>query len=72
MAKSSSEGLDNSKMMPVVFIVHGTPMNAIEDNEFPGRWQELGQVIAPARRYSLYFLSLGNNPWQLSAINQAS
>lgn len=28
--------------MPVVFIGHGSPMNAIEDNEFSRTWQEIG------------------------------
>lgn len=28
--------------MPVIFIGHGSPMNAIEDNEFSRSWKELG------------------------------
>lgn len=31
--------------MPVLFIGHGSPMNAIEDNEFTERWRRLGQEI---------------------------
>lgn len=31
--------------MPVVFIGHGTPMNAIEDNEFSEKWRELGSLL---------------------------
>jgi len=31
--------------MPVLFIGHGTPMNAIEDNEFSQKWKELGRVL---------------------------
>ncbi len=31
--------------MPVLFIGHGSPMNAIEDNEFSERWRRLGQEI---------------------------
>lgn len=31
--------------MPVLFIGHGSPMNAIEDNEFSERWRQLGQEI---------------------------
>ncbi|MFD2891331.1 4,5-DOPA dioxygenase extradiol [Flavobacterium chuncheonense] len=30
---------------PVLFIGHGSPMNAIEDNEFSKRWKKLGQEI---------------------------
>ena len=29
--------------MPVLFLGHGSPMNAIEDNEFRQAWQALGQ-----------------------------
>lgn len=32
-------------LMPVLFIGHGSPMNAIEDNEFSQRWQKMGQEI---------------------------
>lgn len=31
--------------MPVVFIGHGTPMNAIEDNEFTRSWKEIAKRI---------------------------
>lgn len=31
--------------MPVLFIGHGSPMNAIEDNEFSTRWQQMGKEI---------------------------
>ena len=33
--------------MPALFVGHGSPMNAIEDNEFSRRWREIGQVAAP-------------------------
>lgn len=45
MVDSSSESLDRGKMMPVVFVGHGTPMNAIEDNEFSRHWQKLGKSL---------------------------
>jgi 4,5-DOPA dioxygenase extradiol len=32
-------------MMPVVFIGHGSPMNAIEDNEFSRSWAEMGRNL---------------------------
>lgn len=32
-------------LMPVLFIGHGSPMNAIEDNEFSQRWYKMGQEI---------------------------
>lgn len=31
--------------MPVLFVGHGSPMNAIEDNEFSQRWRKMGQEI---------------------------
>jgi 4,5-DOPA dioxygenase extradiol len=31
--------------MPVLFIGHGSPMNAIEDNEFSTRWKKMGREI---------------------------
>lgn len=34
--------LDDTPLMPVVFVGHGTPMNAIEDNEFVHEWNRLG------------------------------
>src|ERR1700740_3126442 len=39
--------LENSEeKMPVMFIGHGSPMNAIELNEFSKSWQELGKELA--------------------------
>lgn len=32
-------------IMPVLFIGHGTPMNAIEDNEFSQKWREIGETL---------------------------
>jgi 4,5-DOPA dioxygenase extradiol len=37
----SSSGLK----MPVLFVGHGNPMNAIEENEFSARWKELGKEL---------------------------
>jgi 4,5-DOPA dioxygenase extradiol len=31
--------------MPAVFVGHGSPMNAIEDNAFSRAWSELGQTL---------------------------
>lgn len=33
--------------LPVLFIGHGSPMNAIEDNRFTREWKKLGQIIHP-------------------------
>ncbi|WP_077562789.1 4,5-DOPA dioxygenase extradiol [Polaromonas sp. C04] len=34
--------LKKSERMPVLFVGHGSPMNAIEDNEYRRSWQKLG------------------------------
>jgi 4,5-DOPA dioxygenase extradiol len=35
----------STAQMPVLFIGHGNPMNAIEDNEFTRSWREIGKSI---------------------------
>ena len=37
---------EEEEKMPVLFIGHGSPMNAIEDNEFSKRWQQMGKEIS--------------------------
>lgn len=34
-----------SERMPVLFIGHGNPMNAIEDNDYHKSWQQLGKTL---------------------------
>ena len=36
---------EEEEKMPVLFIGHGSPMNAIEDNIFSKRWQQIGKEI---------------------------
>lgn len=36
---------EEDEKLPVLFIGHGSPMNAIEDNEFSKRWQQMGKEI---------------------------
>lgn len=40
-----TEHFNNTEQMPVLFIGHGSPMNAIEDNEFSKGWKEIGQTL---------------------------
>jgi 4,5-DOPA dioxygenase extradiol len=35
----------NTEPMPVLFVGHGSPMNAIEENEFVRGWQEVGKTL---------------------------
>jgi 4,5-DOPA dioxygenase extradiol len=37
--------LEQSFLMPVLFVGHGSPMNGIEDNEFSKRWTSLASEI---------------------------
>lgn len=37
--------LKDTEPMPVIFAGHGTPMNAIENNEFSRKWNELGASL---------------------------
>ncbi|MGL1958105.1 MAG: 4,5-DOPA dioxygenase extradiol [Colwellia sp.] len=39
------ERLKLSERMPTVFLGHGTPMNAIEDNQFSRSWSTLGRML---------------------------
>lgn len=40
-----SQSLGNTERMPVLFVGHGNPMNAIEDNVFAKGWAELGKSL---------------------------
>ena len=41
----SAESFRDSEKMPVLFIGHGSPMNAIEENEFVAGWRKLGKEL---------------------------
>lgn len=41
--------LQKSERMPVLFLGHGSPMNAIEDNEYRRKWQALGAEFGTTR-----------------------
>lgn len=40
-----NDRLKASDRMPVVFLGHGSPMNALEDNAYSRSWQKLGQSL---------------------------
>jgi 4,5-DOPA dioxygenase extradiol len=42
---SFTSTLKPSTKMPVLFVGHGSPMNALETNEFTKKWQQLGQTL---------------------------
>ena len=39
------ENLKSESQMPVLFVGHGNPMNAIEDNRFSIAWQKIGKLL---------------------------
>jgi 4,5-DOPA dioxygenase extradiol len=43
--KNSIASDESTELMPVLFVGHGSPMNAIEENEFVLAWRELGKSI---------------------------
>ncbi len=42
---SLGQTLNLKDRMPVVFVGHGSPMNAIQDNQFSRAWRALGQAL---------------------------
>lgn len=47
-AQAGLQSLAPSPRMPVLFLGHGSPMNAIQDNEFRRSWQALGAEFGKA------------------------
>lgn len=43
--KIMSEDKSNTKKMPTLFLGHGSPMNAIENNDFTQSLQKLGKSL---------------------------
>lgn len=70
----ASGDLPLTQRMPVLFVGHGSPMNAIEDNRWRQSWQALGRELLeraqPPRLIlciSAHWLTPG---WQLTAMSQ--
>ena len=62
--------LQPSARMPVLFVGHGSPMNAIEDNAYRQSWQRLGQeLLARTERpqlvlcISAHWITQGQGAW---------
>lgn len=43
--KRMTASFTSTDPMPVLFVGHGSPMNAIEDNQFSRTWHEVGQAL---------------------------
>jgi 4,5-DOPA dioxygenase extradiol len=70
----SIKSLPKTPRMPVLFLGHGSPMNAIEDNEYRRTWQAMGQEFGkrwPLPRMilciSAHWLTEG---WHVTAMDQ--
>lgn len=46
-AENFQDKKDSEVKMPVLFMGHGNPMNAIEDNDFTRAWKKIGDGIQP-------------------------
>ena len=74
LARAPFSELKPSPRMPVLFLGHGSPMNAIEDNAYRRSWQALGQKFGsdfPQPQLilciSAHWLTRG---WQLTAMEK--
>jgi 4,5-DOPA dioxygenase extradiol len=45
MSRNAVGTIRETEMMPVLFIGHGSPENAIEDNEFTRNWKKIASTI---------------------------
>ncbi len=45
LEKLHTQFTDSDQKMPVLFVGHGNPMNAIEDNEFTRGWTKVGKAL---------------------------
>jgi 4,5-DOPA dioxygenase extradiol len=70
----SGAALRSSERLPVLFIGHGSPMNAIGDNEYRRSWQALGATFGTDRPRPQLILCISahwlTEGWWLTAMNQ--
>jgi 4,5-DOPA dioxygenase extradiol len=55
---------EEDETMPTLFVGHGSPMNAIEDNEFSARWRQMGKEITKPKAVvcvSAHWLTRGSH-----------
>jgi 4,5-DOPA dioxygenase extradiol len=69
-AQAGITALRPSARLPMLFVGHGSPMNAIEDNTYRRSWQQLGQqLLARAERpqlvlcISAHWITQGQGSW---------
>jgi len=73
-AFSPDQTLKKTGKMPVIFLGHGSPMNAIEDNEYRRSWQSLGAKFGAQWPMPQLILCISahwlTNGWWLTAMTQ--
>ncbi|NDP38459.1 MAG: 4,5-DOPA dioxygenase extradiol [Rhodoferax sp.] len=73
-ALGSIQALKQTARMPVIFLGHGSPMNAIEDNEYRRSWQLLGEKFGVQWPKPKLILCVSahwlTNGWWLTAMAQ--
>ncbi|PJE27197.1 LigB family dioxygenase [Pseudooceanicola marinus] len=68
-----AEGLQRSDRLPVVFLGHGSPMNAIEDNDYSRSWTKLGETLPRPQAIlvvSAHWMTRGSTLVNVSAMPQ--
>lgn len=60
----------SEKKMPVLFMGHGSPMNAIEDNEFSRAWAEVGRSLPKPHAILCVSAHWETNGTQVTAMDQ--
>jgi 4,5-DOPA dioxygenase extradiol len=67
-------GIEPSDRMPVLFLGHGSPMNAIEDNEYRRSWESLGGEFGASRPRPALILCISahwlTRGWWLTAMER--
>ena len=73
-AFGSVQALKKTSKMPVIFLGHGSPMNAIEDNDYRRSWQSLGAKFGAQWPMPQLILCISahwlTNGWWLTAMTQ--
>jgi len=71
MQELTPQLLHDQGKMPVLFVGHGSPMNAIEENEFSLTWREIGEKLPTPDHYlpMLYALALRQKGEPLAYFN---
>lgn len=59
-----------SERMPVLFVGHGSPMNAIENNEFSQAWEVMGKSLPTPKAILAVSAHWETNGTRVTAVNQ--